>query len=140
MDSMRKLFIILMLVTLILMTAMTDMYADAKTTESGAVIDGASAVFTAKVGELKKITFKLAINVEMQQPFAYMIQIKNPSDIVEQISWVQGVFDVGQEFRPQQSWIPEEAGEYTVEIFVWTSIDTTGPLTTPLTMKVIVEQ
>jgi len=139
MDSMRKLFIILMLVISILMTAMTDMYADAKTTESGAVIDGASVVFTAKVGELKKITFKLTNNVDKQQPFVYIIQVKNPEDIVDQPSWVQGVLQVNQQLRPQQSWIPEKPGEYTVEIFIWECITQCQPLSPVLTMKVIVE-
>jgi len=128
-----------MLITSILMTAMTNMYADAKTTETGVVLDRASAVFTAKIGELKKITFKLTNNVDKQQPFVYIIQVKNPEDIVDQLSWVQGVLQVNQQLRPQQSWIPEKPGEYTVEIFVWECITQCQPLSPVLTIKVIVE-
>jgi hypothetical protein len=95
--------------------------------------------FKAKVGELKKITFKLTNNQSKEQPFVYIIVVKTEEDFTEQLSWVNGVFQAGQEFRPQQSWIPEKVGEYTVEIFVWQDLDNPGPLSSPLTMKVIVE-
>ena len=69
-----------------------------------------------------------------------MIQVKDKEGFVEQLSLVQGVLQEGQEFRPQQSWVPEKAGEYTVEIFVLSCIDCPFPHLTPLTMKVIVEE
>jgi len=95
--------------------------------------------FTAKVGELKKITFKLTNNVSKQQPFVYIVQVKNEEGITVQLSWVQGELKAGQEIRPQQSWIPEKPGEYTVEIFIWESVDKPMALSPVLTMKVSVE-
>lgn len=91
--------------------------------------------FEAKVGESKRITFKLANNVDRLLPFTYIIQVKNEEGIVEQISWVSGVLQVRQEVRPQQSWIPERSGEYTIEIFIWESL-IGNPLAPSLSMKV----
>jgi hypothetical protein len=96
--------------------------------------------FTAKVGELKKITFKLKNYAGKEQPFVHFIQVKNPSGVTEQLSWVGGVLQVDQEIRPQQSWIPENVGEYTVEIFIWGCYEQCSPLSPVLTMKVIVEE
>ena len=126
----RKFAIItLTLASLILLTSMANTYATEEI-----------PTFTAKVGELKKITFKLTIPTTTPKEFTYVIQVKDKEGFVQQLSLVQGVLQEGQEFRPQQSWVPENAGEYMVEIFVLPCIDCPFPLPTPLTMKVIVEE
>jgi len=95
--------------------------------------------FTAKVGELKKITFKLAIPAKTPEEFAYVIQVKDGEGFTDQLSLVQGSLEAG-DYTPQQSWIPEKPGEYLVEIFVSYCLDCPHPLMSPLTMKVIVEE
>jgi hypothetical protein len=96
--------------------------------------------FTAKVGEAKKITFKLTNNVtDMEKPFVYVILVKDEMDITQQLSWSQWKLANGEEMRPQQSWVPEKAGEYTIEIFIWSSLGNPAPLSPSLTMKVTVE-
>jgi len=95
--------------------------------------------FTAKVGELKKITFKLTNNVGKQQPFVNIVQVKNEEGVTVQLSWVQGELQADQEIRPQQSWVPDKPGEYTVEIFIWESLNIPTALSPVLTMKVNVE-
>ena len=128
MHSMHKLFIVLTLVASILLTSMANAHAAEEV-----------PTFTAKVGELKKITFKLTNNVGKQQPFVNLIQVKNEEGVTVQLSWVLGELQADQEIRPQQSWIPEKPGEYTVEIFVWESVDTAMALSPVLMMKVNVE-
>src|SRR5574341_1595498 len=95
--------------------------------------------FTAKVGELKKITFKLAIPVKTPAEFAYAIQVNDEEGFADQLSLVQGSLEAG-DYSPQQSWIPEKPGEFTVEIFIFTCIDCPSPFPDTLTMKVIVEE
>lgn len=94
--------------------------------------------FEAKVGDPKKITFKLTSNVDRPQPFVYIIQVKNEDGFTEQLSWVHGVLHIGQEIGPQQSWVPDEPGEHTIDIFVWESL-MGSPLSPSLLMKVNVE-
>ncbi len=129
MDIVQKSFIILTLTTSISIMSISNVYAaeDVPT-------------FTAKVGQAKKIAFKITNGAGVQQPFVHFIQVKNPSGITEQLSWVGGVLAVDQEIKPQQSWIPEKVGEYTVEIFVWACLTQCQPLSPVLTMKVIVEE
>ncbi|MGH9922594.1 MAG: hypothetical protein ACRD38_07565 [Nitrososphaerales archaeon] len=129
MDIVQKSFIIMTLATSILLMSTANAYAaeDVPT-------------FTAKVGQLKKITFKITNGAGVQQPFFHFIQVKNPSGIPEQLSWVGGLLLVDQEIRPQQSWIPEKVGEYTIEIFVFACFELCSPLSPVLTMKVIVEE
>ena len=129
MRNMQKLFIALTLAASIFLMSMANAYAAEEV-----------PTFKAKVGELKKITFKLTNNAGKQQPFVYAIQVKDEEGITVQLSWVQGVLQVDQLIRPQQSWIPEKPGEYTVEIFVWESVDKPQALSHVLTMKVNVEE
>jgi len=128
MDNIHKLFIIAAIATSIFLMSMVSAYAAEEV-----------PTFTAKVGELKKITFKLTNNLRMDQPFVYIIQVKDEEGFTDQLSWVNGLLQAHQEFRPQQSWIPENPGEYTVEIFIWESVANPVPLSPPLMMKVNVE-
>ena len=128
MDNIHKLFIIVAIATSIFLMSMVNAYAIEEV-----------PMFTAKVGELKKITFKLTSNLRMDQPFVYIIQVKDEEGFTDQLSWVNGLLQARQEFRPQQSWIPENPGEYTVEIFIWKSVANPVPLSPPLMMKVNVE-
>ena len=130
MHNIHKFFIVSTLAATILLMFTANAYA---------ALNDAAPTFKAKVGDLKKITFKLTNNQSKEQPFVYIIVVKSEEDVTEQLSWVAGVFQAGQEFRPQQSWIPEKVGEYTVEIFVWETSNNPVPLSPPLTMKVIVE-
>ncbi len=95
--------------------------------------------FKAKVGELKKITFKLTYDVSKPQPYWQIIQVKNEEGFTDQLSMVHGVLQGSSEIWPQQSWIPKKPGEYIVEIFLWRCIDCPQALGPNLTMKVIVE-
>jgi hypothetical protein len=98
-----------------------------------------SPTFKAKVGELKKITFKLKINAPLKQDFVYVIQVKDEEGFTKQLSWVTGSFQAGQEMQVQQSWIPEKAGKYDVEILLFRCISCIGEMPQVLTMNVNVE-
>jgi len=41
-----------------------------------------------------------------------------------------------QSFSPAQSWIPNESGNYHIQVFVWESIDNPEALSPPLSMTV----
>ncbi len=59
---------------------------------------------------------------EFDQKFVCLFQVKNENNLVESISWVQGVLSSGQSLDVSQSWTPKNSGNYKIETFVWNSI------------------
>ena len=78
-------------------------------------------------------------NQNFEQPFVYIIQIKNQEDITMEISWIQGELSANQTLQVSQSWMPDSAGEYKVETYVWHSLADTLPLAPNLSMTVPVQ-
>lgn len=129
MQNMHRLFIIVVLAVPIFLMSIAN-------------ADGAKVpTYTAKVGEQKKIAFTLTINQGIEQPSGYIIKVMNEEGFTDQVSWIVGNFQEDQEFRINQSWMPEEPGKYTVEIFVLGNYDegSSHPAPTPQSMIVNVE-
>jgi hypothetical protein len=74
-----------------------------------------------------------------KQKFVYLFQVKNASDYVESISWIQGELTPKQSLDVSQSWIPKESGIYQIETFVWDSLDDLMPLAPITSTSIIVE-
>lgn len=66
------------------------------------------------------------------QTFAYIVQILNKDNSAESLSWVSGLLLPSQTFSPSVSWIPPRAGNYTVNVFVWQSINNPNSLSPPV--------
>jgi len=88
------------------------------------------------VGNQIMITADVSNNQSIQQPFAYLTQVKNEHQIVISLSWLTGSLSPGQSLSPAQSWTSAETGLYTIEIFVWKGIDNPEALSPPLSMTV----
>ncbi len=104
---------------------------------------------TAQVSSQEKIHFvdeqimimaDISNNQDVQQNFAYITQVKNDKDVVISLSWLTGSLSPRQSFSPAQSWIPNESGNYHIEVFVWESIDNPEALSPPLSMKINVRE
>ena len=104
---------------------------------------------TAQVSSQEKIHFvdeqimimaDISNNQDVQQNFAYITQVKNDNDVVISLSWLTGSLSPRQSFSPAQSWIPNESGNYHIQVFVWESIDNPEALSPPLSMTVIVRE
>lgn len=78
-------------------------------------------------------------NQDVMQSFAYITQIRDSNGIVVSLSWLTGSLSPGQSFSPAQSWTPTMPGTYTVDIFVWQSLDNPDALSPPLSMVIVVE-
>lgn len=63
-----------------------------------------------------------------QQDFTNVIQITDENNVVVSLSWIVGNLDELQQFEIAQSWIPKQKGQYTIETFVWKSLDDAIPL------------
>lgn len=88
------------------------------------------------VGNQIMITADVSNNQNIQQPFAYLTQVKNENQVVISLSWLTGSLSPRQSFSPAQSWIPTESGLYVIEVFVWESVDNPEALSPPLSMTV----
>lgn len=92
------------------------------------------------VDEQIMIMADISNNQDVQQNFAYITQVKNDNDVVISLSWLTGSLSPRQSFSPAQSWIPNESGNYHIQIFVWESIDNPEALSPPLSMTVNVRE
>ena len=95
---------------------------------------------TIQVDNQVMIVADLSNGQDRDQKFAYIVQIHNENDIVVSLSWLTGSLSPYQTFSPAQSWTPTQAGTYTVQIFVWESVDSPTPLSRPLLLTVNVAE
>ncbi len=104
---------------------------------------------TAQVSSQEKIHFvdeqimimaDISNNQDVEQNFAYITQVKNDEDVVISLSWLTGLLSSRQSFSPAQSWIPNESGNYHIQVFVWESIDNPEALSPSLSMIVNVHE
>ena len=92
-----------------------------------------------KVDKQIQIVADLTNNQGKDQPFAYLVQVKDVNGVTVSLSWITGLLSAGQTMSPSQSWIPTVEGTYTAEIFVWASIDNPDALSAPLSIKITVK-
>ncbi|MDE1765848.1 MAG: hypothetical protein KGI27_06185 [Thaumarchaeota archaeon] len=72
------------------------------------------------------------------QTFAYIVQISDEHQNVVSLSSVSGLLLPSKTFSPSVSWTPPSAGDYTVQIFVWQSINNPNSLSPPLLSELTV--
>lgn len=88
------------------------------------------------VGKQVQVISDLENSQDDDQPFAYMVQIKNSDGVTVALSWISGLLPSNQSFSPTTSWTPTKTGMYTVTVFVWESVDTPTALSAPVTINV----
>ena len=77
-------------------------------------------------------------DIVASQPFAYIFQVKASDGTIEFLSWFQSKVPPEQRIDVSQSWIPKTSGTYTIETFVWKSLDNFLPLSEPDSVLVTV--
>jgi len=61
-------------------------------------------------------------NLASDQQFVYIVQVKDSDGATVMISWMSGTLPAGKQYAVAQSWLAEEKGSYSVDVFVWQSI------------------
>lgn len=85
--------------------------------------------YSIEPGKLIKIKSDVTNNTPSILSFAYIVQVKDSNGITVQLSWMDGIKAAPNEkIEAMQSWIPEEEGEYLIEIFVWESVADPDPM------------
>ena len=72
------------------------------------------------------------------QTFAYVVQIQDKSGVTKSFSWLSGMLLPSQTLTPSVSWTPTEAGKYTVQAFVWQSINNPNALSPPVSAELTI--
>jgi len=88
------------------------------------------------IDEQVMIMADLSNGQDRAQKFAYIVQIRDENGLVTSLAWITGSLTPGQTFSPALSWTPIAAGTYTIQIFVWESVDNPDALSVPLLLSV----
>lgn len=102
--------------------------------ESQIILGDKQKTKSIEVGKQVQITADLRNNQDIEQDFAYIVQIQNEDGITMSLSWLTGKLVPAQSFSPALSWIPGETGKYTATIFVWEGIDNPSALSPTLSL------
>lgn len=86
-----------------------------------------------------QIVGSITNNQIFDQEFIYLIQIKDENNSVVSISWISGKLSPSQNLNVSQSWIPKFSGNFSIETFVWDSLENQAPLTKSVSSSVIVQ-
>ena len=81
------------------------------------------------VGQQVLVQADVRNNLQQKQPFAYLVLINDADGFTISLSWITGTLPAGETLSAAQSWIPDNAGRYTVKVFVWESVSNPNPLT-----------
>lgn len=89
------------------------------------------------VGQPVLVETKVTNNFDEEQPFIYILQVKDGEGFTVMLTWIKGIMNASAALDAGISWTPEENGNYTVEVFVWKSLEDPGlPLTKSMTLSV----
>lgn len=87
-----------------------------------------SQLYDVTTGQSVVIRSLIQNNLSTQQAFVYIMQIKDSNGVVMKLEAIEGVLPAGKSFTVGVSWMPEKAGNYTAEAFVWKSLQESVPL------------
>jgi hypothetical protein len=96
-------------------------------------------ISTGSAGQPVIIETSLSNVGSTSQAFTYIVQVKDSAGLVVSISWLKGTLAAAQSFTAGVSWTPSAVGDYTIEVFVWESLETPTPLSESGTASLTVE-
>ena len=91
------------------------------------------------IGQTGMLFSKVKNVIDFSQEFTYIVQIKNEDNNVISLSWVTGETMPSQELGMSVSWMPKEPGKYSIERFVWNSINGSIPLTDTISTEILIQ-
>ncbi|MEM2759773.1 MAG: hypothetical protein QXU32_07745 [Nitrososphaerales archaeon] len=96
-------------------------------------------ILTASVAQETVIEYEIRNAENEEQEFTYFVLIKDSEGLTVSLSWVKGKIYPAQTVNMEQSWKPESEGIYTVELFVWKSIENPEALSPVIVRHILVE-
>ena len=71
-----------------------------------------------------------------QQEFVYIVQIQDQNGATVSLSWIEGMFEQGKPMNFSLTWTPFILGNYTIQRYLWQSIDNPNALEPPVSKTV----
>ncbi len=68
--------------------------------------------------------------------FVYLLQVQDPNQITISLSWVGGLVEQGQPMNFSETWMPLTSGNYTIQRYLWSSIDNPNALSPSISKTV----
>ncbi len=81
------------------------------------------AVVRSDVGEAILISTMITNSQNVEQQYAYIVQVNDADDITGALMWVGGELSVGESRTLSVVWIPPQAGVYEATALVWESTE-----------------
>ena len=101
-------------------------------TTSTRIVDGyGNPVTTPTINQPVQVTAHITNHGGKDQPFTYLVEIQNADGVNVAVSWISSTLAAGQSLDPEQEWTPTAHGTYTVNVYVWASIDNPSSLSNP---------
>ncbi len=114
-----------LLVILVIVTSITPAFAltelERASIENPKLVNafGAAIGNNVNVDQQIQIAADITNNQEKSQKFNYLVQVKNSENIVVKVAWFSGELNPHQKWNTSVFWVPQDAGKFTAEIFVW---------------------
>ena len=88
------------------------------------IVDTAGNAFASpSVGDIVIVQASVTNDDDVAHTVTFLVQIKNSAGEVVNLGWVRDIELTSDESQtPGLSWLPDSAGTYTAEVYVWTSI------------------
>ncbi len=88
------------------------------------------------VNQQINIISKTTNNQDISQKFVYIIQIKNDQGIVVSLGWIGGELPPKGQLSSSMSWMPNDPGKYTVDVFIWEDLINHNALSEKYTFQI----
>lgn len=104
---------------------------------TGRIVIEDSGLGTNMIGAKQMLISSPITNVQrLPQTYTYIVQITDSNGVARSINWQTGTLERGQSIDLSASWMVEEEGTYTVQIFVWDDFDSPSALSNAISRQV----
>ena len=80
-------------------------------------------VASPNVGDILIVQATITNDDDVAHTVTFLVQIKNAAGEVVNLGWVRDIELAADESQtPGMSWLPDSAGTYTAEVYVWDSL------------------
>ena len=93
-----------------------------------------------QVGQQMGVESTLTNHAASEQKFTYVVQVLNKDGGAVFLGQFSASLLSNQSFAVSEVWVPNEPGQYTVQVFVWDSLASAVPLTNVLQTQITVNQ
>jgi hypothetical protein len=89
-------------------------------------------VASVTAGQMAGVKSEIINQFSTERTFAYIVQITDEDGFTVFLSWVEDLVILpNRTLKPAVFWLPEEQGNFLVEVFVWRSMAIPDPLVSP---------